>query len=97
MNDQAREVLRGFVDFMTVNNTIVVSIHGHTDNIGSPISNLKLSTNRAKSVYDFLIEMGISNNRLSYKGFGETEPLVSNDGEQNRAINRRTEFYIVKK
>ena len=97
LNDQAREILIGFIDFMTLNNTIEVSIHGHTDDVGSSNANLELSSNRAKSVYDFLIEMGISNERLSYNGFGETRPLVTNQNEENRAINRRTEFYVVKK
>ena len=97
LNNQARQVLNGFIDFMTLNNTIEVSIHGHTDNVGSSISNLELSTNRAKSVYDYLIEMGISKKRLSYKGFGEKKPLVDNTKEENMAVNRRTEFYVVKK
>ena len=74
-----------------------MSIHGHTDNVGSSISNLELSTNRAKSVFDYLIEMGISKKRLSYKGFGEQKPLVDNTKEENMAVNRRTEFYVVKK
>ena len=97
LNDQARQVLNGFIEFMTINRNIIVSIHGYTDNVGSSASNLELSTNRAKSVYEFLLAMGISSERLSYKGFGEAKPLVPNDIEENRAINRRTEFYIVKK
>ena len=48
-------------------------------------------------VHDYLLKAGISDLRLSYKGFGEDKPLVQNDNEDNRAINRRTEFYILKK
>ncbi len=97
LNTQARLILNEFVEFMIVNHSLKVSIHGHTDNVGTPKSNLELSTNRSKSVFDYLIEKGISSDRLSHKGFGETNPLIDNDSEKNRAVNRRTEFYILQK
>jgi outer membrane protein OmpA-like peptidoglycan-associated protein len=52
---------------------------------------------RAKTVYDFLINVGIQANRLTYKGFGQSQPKANNDTEQGRMLNRRTEFLITGK
>lgn len=73
-----------------------IEIQGHTDNIGNESQNEKLSFNRAKSVYDFLISKKIASKRLTYKGYGETRPIKSNDTEDNRKQNRRTSFIITK-
>ncbi|RLD49635.1 MAG: flagellar motor protein MotB, partial [Bacteroidetes bacterium] len=70
-------------------------ISGHTDNVGSTEHNIKLSENRARSVYNFLIETGIAPERLQYKGYGETLALENNETEAGKAKNRRTEFKIV--
>jgi outer membrane protein OmpA-like peptidoglycan-associated protein len=77
------------------NATLKVQINGHTDNVGAPTVNLKLSNDRAKTVVDFLIKQGINSKRLTYKGFGETKPIGENKTEEGRALNRRTEFLIV--
>lgn len=77
------------------NPTLKVQINGHTDNVGKPADNLKLSAARAKSVVDYLISKGINATRLSYKGFGETKPIADNKTEAARALNRRTEFVII--
>ena len=74
-----------------------VAIHGHTDSVGDDQANFLLSTQRAKSVHDFLITMGISSTRLSYEGFGEQKPLETNKTEEGRSQNRRTEFFIIEK
>ncbi len=68
------------------------SIEGHTDSDGDDAANLKLSEARAKVVMDKLIELGISKDRLTYKGLGESKPLVANDTPENKAQNRRVEF-----
>ncbi len=73
---------------------IKIQINGHTDNVGNDTDNQTLSENRAKAVYDFLIQKGISAARLSYKGFGESQPIDTNDSPDGRANNRRTEFQI---
>ena len=78
------------------NNTLKIQINGHTDNVGSDENNLILSSNRAKAVQDFLIKNGILASRLSYKGFGETKPIDSNETEWGRQNNRRTEFVMLK-
>ena len=71
---------------------IKIQINGHTDNVGRPADNMTLSQKRAEAVYDYLIGKGISASRLSYKGFGETQPIDSNETAEGRRNNRRTEF-----
>ncbi len=90
-------VLDGFIEFLSDNGKIKVSIQGHTDNIGKAEDNLLLSENRAKSVYDYIVSKGISADRLTYKGFGEDKPIATNDTYEGRAKNRRTEFLIIEK
>lgn len=68
------------------------SVEGHTDSDGDAAANLKLSEARAKAVMDKLIELGISKDRLTSKGLGETKPMVTNDTSENKAQNRRVEF-----
>ena len=97
LNAQAQNVLNSFVDFMALNPTVSVAIHGHTDDVGKNSSNLDLSSKRAQSVHDYLIEIGVDSDRLSFKGFGESKPLVTNVSDKGKATNRRTEFFITKK
>jgi len=73
-----------------------IQLNGHTDNIGSDADNLALSDGRAKAVYNYLIDNGIAASRLSYKGFGETKPIESNETEEGRQSNRRTEFEVIR-
>jgi outer membrane protein OmpA-like peptidoglycan-associated protein len=68
------------------------SVHGHTDSDGSEDSNLKLSEERARTVMNTLVEMGISKDRLNSKGFGESEPVDTNGTPEGKANNRRVEF-----
>lgn len=68
------------------------TIIGHTDNVGTKNSNLLLSTKRAKSVRDYLVEQGIDANILSVKGVGELDPIADNATEIGRQRNRRIEF-----
>ena len=76
---------------------IVVQINGHTDNVGDDAYNQQLSEHRAQAVANYLLNFGLSPDRISAKGFGETQPIASNDYELGgRALNRRTEIEIVK-
>lgn len=97
LNDESRSVLDGFIVFLQENPNIKVSIEGHTDNVGKDEDNLKLSTDRARSVYEYIMEKGISGSRLLYRGFGEEKPVASNDTPDGRSKNRRTEFVIIEK
>lgn len=71
-----------------------IQINGHTDDQGDDASNQVLSENRAKAVYDFLIQNGIAAARLKFKGFGESKPVDTNATAEGRAKNRRTEFMV---
>jgi len=72
-----------------------LKINGHTDNVGKDEHNLKLSQARAESVYKYLVKKGISADRLTYAGFGNTLPISDNNSEEGKAKNRRVEFEIV--
>lgn len=85
------------IGFLKKNTSMQIEIGGHTDNEGTDAANLILSQNRAKAVYNYLTENGIDAARLSYKGYGETMPLVSNSTAEGRANNRRTEFKVISK
>lgn len=73
-----------------------IQINGHTDDVGGDESNLTLSENRAKAVYQWLIDKGVDESRLAYKGYGESEPIDSNETDEGRRRNRRTEFVVIK-
>lgn len=79
------------------NPTLKIEISGHTDNKGSAELNKKLSDGRAKAVVDYLISKGITGDRLTYVGYGKEQPIASNDTEDGRQQNRRTEFKIISK
>ncbi len=87
--------LDNIVRLLKENNTLKVSINGHTDNTGKSADNLRLSNDRSKSVVQYLIAHGISATRLSSKGFGSTEPIADNNTEEGKARNRRTEMKVL--
>ncbi|MEM5734285.1 OmpA family protein, partial [Shewanella algae] len=78
------------------NPSLQIEIGGHTDNIGKPEDNNKLSTERAKSIANYIIGKGIAAERISFKGYGSTKPIADNKTEAGRAINRRTTVTITK-
>ena len=82
------------VDFLQRNPDLNVELAGHTDNVGSDTYNLKLSSERAEIVKKALIDKGIAADRLESKGYGATKPLMPNDSDEHRALNRRTEMIV---
>ncbi|MFH1469080.1 MAG: OmpA family protein [Pseudomonadota bacterium] len=72
-----------------------ILIEGHTNDIGDDEVNYRLSDKRAAAVMQWLLDAGVDRNRLASKGYGETRPLVPNDSDEHRALNRRVEFTIV--
>jgi len=72
-----------------------IQIVGHTDNSGNESANKKLSKERAKAVYDYLLSESVIN-PMTYKGMGSSSPVVPNDTDENKAKNRRVEFVIIK-
>ncbi|MFH1320999.1 MAG: OmpA family protein [Bacteroidota bacterium] len=80
---------------MIANPKMKIEIAGHTDNVGDHNSNMILSQERAEAVREYLISRGIAEERMIARGYGETLPLASNDTEEGRAENRRTEIRII--
>jgi outer membrane protein OmpA-like peptidoglycan-associated protein len=86
--------LKKLIAFLTINPKVKIEIAGHTDDTGNDDYNMKLSKLRAKSVYDYLISKGISPNRLTYNGYGNTRPVFDNSTTEGKALNRRVEVVI---
>lgn len=84
------------VKLLTDNLNIIIEISAHTDDLGSDDYNLRLSEQRAKSVIDYIVLKNIPTERLVALGLGESKPLVPNNSDENRALNRRVELKIVK-
>jgi outer membrane protein OmpA-like peptidoglycan-associated protein len=82
-------------ELLNSNSTLKIQIGGHTDNQGSESHNITLSKNRANAVFNYLISKGITGSRMTFKGFGASQPIASNETKEGRALNRRTEFKIV--
>ncbi|MCK5065168.1 MAG: OmpA family protein [Candidatus Fermentibacteraceae bacterium] len=76
-------------------NDLVVQICGHADSDYTPEFNITLSENRAKVIYDYLVDHGVSAGSLSTIGFGEDRPAVPNTSDANKALNRRVEFVVL--
>lgn len=94
LKPDSNEELDRLVSLLEGNKTIKVEISAHTDDVGNDDSNLKLSEKRAKTVVDYLTSKGIKADRMTAKGYGETQPLVGNDTDENKAKNRRVQFKI---
>lgn len=92
-NDVQR--LSTVIKVLLANNDAKISIEGHADNTGEESYNNPLSNNRASSIKDYLVNVGIDAGRLTTKALGESMPKASNDTEEGRAINRRVEFIVV--
>ena len=82
------------VEFLRLNPEVKIEISGHTDDSGTDKHNEQLSENRAFEVYKYLFLKHIDKNRMTYRGYGKSRPLVPNDTEAGRAKNRRTEIRI---
>jgi outer membrane protein OmpA-like peptidoglycan-associated protein/tetratricopeptide (TPR) repeat protein len=97
LSDESKAVIDQLTEFLTENPKIKIQVQGHTDNIGNDADNVKLSENRARSVFDYLVSKGLSKERITYKGFGKSMPVASNETEEGRGKNRRTVFVIIEK
>ena len=95
LKEEAFPVLDQLVKFLKQNPGIKVEISAHTDDLGSEQYNQKLSLRRANAVVEYLKEHGISPDRMIAIGYGESRPLVPNDSDEHRAMNRRVEFKII--
>lgn len=77
------------------NQHITVEVQGHTDNVGKPDYNLRLSQRRAEAVKGYLVTRGVAASRISAKGYGETQPVTDNHTQQGRAQNRRVVVNVI--
>lgn len=95
LKDASYDVLDDVVTLMRQNPSFSLSISGYTDNVGDDEANLRLSQDRAKACYDYLIFRGIKADRIRYAGFGEARPIASNDTAEGREQNRRVIFELI--
>lgn len=96
LKDESFNQLNLLADYLQRNKNVVFEIVGHTDNVGNDDSNLKLSKDRANSVALYLQSKGIEKARYTVVGYGETQPIDSNETLEGRQLNRRVEFKIIK-
>ena len=92
LKPESMGIINTIAEMMEDHPEIIFSIEGHTDSDGDTDTNQKLSEARANTVMKMLISMGISADRLSIKGFGESNPLAPNNTAEGKANNRRVEF-----
>ncbi len=94
LSAEAKDLLDVAIDVLLDNPNAELVVEGHTDNVGDAQFNLALSEARAQAVVDYLVAGGVSADRLSAIGFGESDPIANNSTEEGRAQNRRIEFVI---
>jgi outer membrane protein OmpA-like peptidoglycan-associated protein len=94
---ESKAELQKLIEFLQLNKTVRIEISGYTDDVGNQQANVVLSEKRANSVYQYLSANRIVATRLVYKGYGEAQPIAPNTSDDNRALNRRTEFMIIAK
>ena len=95
LRPESKSELANVIKLLKDNPGLKIEISGHTDNIGSIAYNKKLSEDRAKSVINYLVEHGIKSDKLKYAGYGFDRPIASNETDEGRQQNRRTEFEII--
>lgn len=95
LRNESETELGKLYDILLKNPHIKIEVDGHTDSDGDAEHNMKLSDSRAHAVKDYLISKGIAADRIMYKGFGETMPVVDNLTPENKQLNRRTEIKIL--
>ncbi len=88
--------LNRVVKLLVENPAIEIEMSAHTDSYGTDEYNFKLSDNRARSVMEYILSKGIAPHRIRSQGYGETKPVAPNDTPENRQLNRRVEFTILK-
>lgn len=92
---ESNKELNELAEYMSLKKTLFIEIAGHTDNVGVPEANQTLSEERANAVKQYLQKKGIAPERVSAKGYGDTQPVEDNSTASGRQKNRRTEVRIV--
>jgi peptidoglycan-associated lipoprotein len=94
LSDQAQEILNSKADYLHVNSDVTVTVEGHCDARGTEAYNIALGERRAESVKNFLVDLGISANRLNTISYGEERPIAMGQDEASWAKNRRAQFVV---
>jgi OOP family OmpA-OmpF porin len=94
-DSKSADLLEKLATYLLAQSAIRIRINGHTDAQGSDRSNLSLSKKRAKFIAQTLVQLGIPNDRIEWKGFGEGQPIADNETAEGRAKNRRVEFEVI--
>ena len=95
LSAKSESELKSLAHFLKNNTTVVLLVEGHTDAVGSSKNNQLLSENRAKAVQQSLLAQGIDGKRIKIRGFGSEQPVATNETEEGRQLNRRTEIKIL--
>lgn len=96
LTEDAKGVLETAAAALSGQKDLKVELGGHTDAQGADAANLKLSQRRADAVRNYLVDKGIEAERLTAKGYGESQPIATNDTPAGRAENRRVEFKVIR-
>jgi outer membrane protein OmpA-like peptidoglycan-associated protein len=97
LTPESKPTVTDLIAIMKCFPTMTVQLEGHTDNTGDPEANKKLSVDRAEAVKALLVAGGIDAARIKTAGWGQEKPIASNDTEEGKAKNRRTELTVTKK
>ncbi|MFI5151360.1 MAG: OmpA family protein [Bacteroidia bacterium] len=92
---ESNKALDALAEFMTNKKKMKIEIGGHTDNVGDKTANEKLSYDRANSVRSYLVKKGIAADRVTAKGYGDSQPVDDNSTPEGRQKNRRTEIKVL--
>lgn len=87
--------LDSLVQILQANPTMTIALEGHTDNVGDPKGNMKLSKDRVEATRDYIISKGIAKDRIQIEAYGGTRPLSNDDSPQGHRLNRRVEARII--
>ena len=94
--DTAKSDIQRLYSYLETNADLSIHIDGHTDNVGSANYNRILSNYRCEAVADYLVQLGLEKDRISWSAHGGTNPIADNKTDEGRRLNRRVEFILVK-
>jgi OmpA-OmpF porin, OOP family len=97
LTPESNQTVGDLIAIMKCFPNMAVQLEGHTDSTGDPDANKKLSVDRAEAIKTMLVSGGIGGDRISTAGWGQEKPIASNDTEEGKARNRRTELVVTKK
>ena len=96
INPKSFQELDELVAMMKDSPKVEIQLEGHTDNVGNPEANMKLSQSRVDAVKKYITSKGVSKNRVQTKAFGGSKPIAKENTEEARAKNRRVEMRVLK-